>query len=365
MSKKILIVDSSEQNLNELRKILEPEGYVVITQTDPMTVRAAIIISSPDLIIMGTDFSDFDGLDLCERIKKDKLIQTMPIIINSSVRDENKIARAFEIGAVDFITKPYHAGELKARVSTHINLYALKTQLEEKNKQLETTVEEQSKTITEMQMATIFSLAKLAQSRDDDTGKHLERVQKYCYALATELSKGSPYKNIVTKEYIKDIVYACPLHDIGKVAIPDAILLKPGKLTDEEFAEMKKHTIYGAETLNEVYERFGSNDFIKMGIDIAKYHHERWDGKGYPEGLSGENIPLSARIMAIADVYDALSSRRAYKDAFPHKKCAEIIMEGKNTQFDGILVDAFVNIQDEFAMIKQLYGDITPSIKYV
>ena len=365
MPKKILIVDRKKENLAELDAILSREGYLTVTQTDPMTIRATIILSSPDLVIMGTDFEDFDGLDLCERITKDPLVPSMPIIMMSETRKEHLVAKSFAIGAVDFITKPYQAEEIKARVETHIKLNELKSQLEEKNKQLETTVEEQSKSITEMQMATIFSLAKLAQSRDDDTGKHLERVQKYCHSLASELSKLPQYENIVTKDYIKNIVFASSLHDIGKVSIPDAILLKPGKLTTEEFSEMKKHTTYGAETLEEVYERFGSNEFIKMGIDIAKYHHERWDGKGYPEGLSGENIPLCARIMAIADVYDALSSRRTYKEAFPHKKCVEIIVEGRGTQFDPSMVDAFLNVQDEFALTSQLYSDIKPALKFL
>ncbi len=365
MPKKILIVDSKEENLKELEAILSKEGYAVLTQTDPMTIRATIILSSPDLVIMGTDFENFDGLDLCERIKKDALVPSMPIIMESETRKEHIVARSFAIGAVDFITKPYQPEEIIARVATHLKLHDLNIQLEEKNKKLESTVEEQNKTITEMQMATIFSLAKLAQSRDDDTGKHLERVQKYCRSLAVELSKLPEYESIVTKDFIKNIVFASSLHDIGKVSIPDAILLKPGKLTEEEFEEMKKHTIYGAQTLEEVYEMFGSNEFIKMGIDIAKYHHERWDGKGYPEGLSGEEIPLSARIMAIADVYDALSSRRTYKAAFPHKKCVEIITEGRGTQFDPSMVDAFLKVQDEFALTSQLYSDIKPSLKFL
>ena len=365
MNGKVLIVDSNPKRGSELENILKSDGYTVITLTDPMTVRASIIVSSPDVIIMGTDFSNFDGLDLCERILKDPLIPSMPIVLSSSVRDDIKIAKGFDAGAVDFIIEPYHAKEIEARISTHVKLNQLKKEMENKNKQLENLVEEQNKTISDMQMATIFSLAKLAQSRDDDTGSHLERVQKYCYSLASELSKNEKYQNVVNNEFIKNIVFASPLHDIGKVAIPDSILLKPGKLTPEEFDIMKTHTVKGAETLEEVDKRFGENSFIKMGIDIAKYHHERWDGKGYPDGLSGENIPLSARIMSIADVYDALSSKRTYKDAFPHKKCLEIIQEGKGTQFDPDLIDVFMKIQDEFALTRQLYGDVKPRAKFL
>lgn len=357
MEGRILIVDNNSKRLAELDGILKNDGYTVITSTDPMTVRASIIVSSPDVVVLGTDFPNFDGFDLCQRINKDPLIPAVAVILTSSERNEYKIAKGFDAGAVDFITEPYHAREIESRISSHVKLKKLKQQMEEKNKQLESVVQEQSKTISDMQMAVIFSLAKLAQSRDDDTGKHLERVQKYCLSLSSELSKSQKYKDVVDSAFIKNIVYASPLHDIGKVSIPDSILLKPGKLTPEEFEIMKTHSVKGAETLEEVSKRFAKNDFIDMGIEIARFHHERWDGKGYPDGLKGDDIPLSARIMAIADVYDALSSKRTYKDAFPHKKCTEIIQEGRGTQFDADLVDAFLNVQDEFALTRQLYGD--------
>ena len=211
--------------------------------------------------------------------------------------------------------------------------------------------------ISDMQMETIFSLAKLAQSRDDDTGKHLNRVQQYCYVLAQKLAKDSPYSGQIDDEFIKNIVNASILHDIGKVAISDLILLKPGKLTDEEFAEMKRHTTLGAQTLSEVHSKFGNNTFIETGRLMANYHHERWDGRGYPEGLKGEEIPLAARIMAIADVYDALGTKRVYKDAFPQEKCVSIIEEGRGTQFDAIIVDAFLEVADKFYRIRQEMED--------
>lgn len=364
MDGRVLIVDNNQRRIIELENFFKEYGYSVNTLTDPMTVRASIIVSNPDIIVMGTDFPDFDGFDLCKRIVNDPLIVSVPIVLTSSERDEYKIARGFESGAVDFITEPYNAQEILARVSTHIKINHLNNQLESKNKELEKLVQEQSKKISDMQMATIFSLAKLSQSRDDDTGKHLERVQKYCHALAVELSKYPKYKNVVNDEFIRNIVFASPLHDIGKVAIPDSILLKPGKLTAEEFEIMKTHTVRGAETLEEVNRRFGANNFITMGIEIARHHHERIDGKGYPDKLSGNEIPLSAKIMAIADVYDALSSKRSYKEAFPHKKCVEIIQEGRGTQFDADLVDAFLNVQDEFSLTRQLYGDIVPRSKF-
>ncbi len=204
------------------------------------------------------------------------------------------------------------------------------------------------KKITDMQDETIFSLAKLAQSRDDDTGKHLERVKLYCKLLSDELAANSIYKDEISQERIETLMKASALHDIGKVGIPDKILLKQGRLTDEEYEVIKKHTTIGRDTLAEVHNQFGNNSFIEVGMIIAYCHHERWDGKGYPQGISGLDIPLEARIMALADVYDAISSKRVYKDAFPQEKCIQIIKEGRGTQFDPVLVDAFLAIQDKF-----------------
>lgn len=211
--------------------------------------------------------------------------------------------------------------------------------------------------ISSMQMETIFSLAKLAQSRDDDTGKHLDRVQQYCYVLTEKLSQDSVYSDLIDFNFINNIVNASALHDLGKVGISDLILLKPGKLTEEEFTEMKRHTTIGYETLKEVHSKFGNNSFIEMGMLVACYHHERWDGKGYPEGLKGTQIPLAARIMSIADVYDALGTKRVYKDAFPQEKCVEIIKEGSGKQFDPVIVEAFLEVADKFYRVRQDLGE--------
>ena len=210
---------------------------------------------------------------------------------------------------------------------------------------------------SDTQMETIFSLAKLAQSRDDDTGEHLTRVQNYCRVLSEELAKNSPYKNLIDENFITDIVNASTLHDIGKVGISDLILLKNSRLTEEEYDVMKTHTIIGAQTLEEVHLKFGDNSFIKMGKVIARSHHERWDGQGYPDGLKGEEIPLPARIMAIADVYDALSTKRVYKEAYTQDKCVQIIKDGRGTQFDPYIVDAFLRVSDKFLDILERLCD--------
>ena len=202
--------------------------------------------------------------------------------------------------------------------------------------------------ISESQIATIYALVKLAESRDDDTGTHIERTSMLCKLMAQYLSLLPECKEIINDKYIDNIYKASPLHDIGKVGIPDSILLKPGKLTKEEFDIMKSHTTIGYKTLSEVQRKYKNNGFIKMGMEIAKYHHEKWDGTGYPIGLSGNEIPVSARIMAIVDVYDALRSKRVYKEAFSHEKACEIINEGRGKHFDPVLVDVFLEHNERF-----------------
>jgi len=221
-------------------------------------------------------------------------------------------------------------------------------ELERYSKHLEEMVSEKVKEITESQMATIFALVKLAESRDDDTGAHIERTASYCRLLAEKARTLPKYEAYITDEYIATIYRASPLHDIGKVGISDLILLKPGKLTPAEFAVMKTHVEIGYQTLKNIDKRYQKNAFVQMGLDITRYHHEKWDGSGYLSQLKGEQIPLSARIMALADVYDALRSKRVYKPAFSHEKAVDIILEGKGSHFDPELVDLFLDSQHEF-----------------
>lgn len=219
------------------------------------------------------------------------------------------------------------------------------------NTHLEEMVQEKVKEIAEANIATIYALVKLSESRDDDTGNHIERTSFYCRLLAEELLKSGSHADEIDDDFIHSIAMASPLHDIGKVGIPDAILLKPGKLTHEEFEIMKTHVILGHRTLASLEKRYPTNSFLHFGMDIARYHHEKWDGTGYMEGLAGENIPLPARIMALADVYDALRSRRVYKEPFSHDKALEIIQNGRGTHFDPALVDIFSTIHHKFQEI--------------
>lgn len=211
--------------------------------------------------------------------------------------------------------------------------------------------------IVAAQTSVIYSLVKLTESRDDNTGKHIERVAEYCKLIAEKLRDTQEYKNSISNDFVEHIYWAAPLHDIGKVAMPDSVLLKPGKLTEEEFEIMKSHTTIGANTLLEVKKRYPENELLDIGISIANFHHEKWDGTGYPIGLSGKDIPLEARIMALADVYDALRSRRIYKEAFSHEKSVEIIKADKGTHFDPKIVDVFLEHEEEFRKIYEKYQD--------
>lgn len=214
----------------------------------------------------------------------------------------------------------------------------------------------EEKEMAELQRATIFALVKLSETRDNLTGAHVERVAVLCKFLTRKLRKQSKYKDNIDDEFIDNIYKASSLHDIGKISIPDSILLKPGKLTPEEFDIMKTHTTIGANTLSEFKNKYTKNKTLDLAINIANYHHEKWDGTGYSHGLSGEKIPLSARIMAFIDVYDALRSKRVYKEAYSHEKSIEIIKQGKGTHFDPIIVDAFL---DNEAEIRNIYDKMT------
>lgn len=344
----ILVVDDNETNLKILSLILSKDGYEIHTTHSPENVIERMETFKPDMILLDINMPKISGYDLCREIKFEEKYKDIPVIFISALADSEDIVKGFNMGAVDYITKPFKSEEVRVRVSTHLKIKQLQEELRIHNAKLEQRVQEQVKEITKTQMETIFSLAKLAQSRDDDTGKHLERVQNYCWLLATELKENSIYKDQIPDDFINNIKYASPLHDVGKVGISDNILLKPGKLTEEEFEIMKTHTIIGYDTLKEVHLKFGSNAFIEMGMVIARSHHERFSGGGYPDNSKGEDIPLAARIMSIADVYDALRAKRVYKEPFSQEKSISIILEGKGTQFDPVIVDAFERIAEKF-----------------
>lgn len=353
----VMIVDDEPANLQVLSGILKQNGYHVRPASTGRQALEGARLEPPDLILLDINMPDMNGYEVCETLKSDRILWHIPVIFISALSDTADIIKAFSSGGVDYVTKPFQYEEVRARVDTHIKMRFLQKDLEDYNTKLEVLVLSQVKEISESQMATIFALAELSESRDEDTGKHLERVRMYCKILCDELATFPKFERIITPEFSRELSLASPLHDIGKVAIPDAVLLKPGKLTVEEFELMKKHTVLGSETLQKVRTKYPNNTFVNMGIDISRSHHEKWDGTGYPDGLKGEKIPISARIMTVADVYDALRSKRCYKPAMPHEESVDCIVKAGGTQFDPDIIKAFKNVHEKFRVTADTVHD--------
>lgn len=346
-----MVVDDDRGSLRVLSEILKAAGYDVIAFDSGINALKAIFKSPPDLIILDIVMPGIDGLELCRMLKENPEFSDIPVLFISGVDDVDNKLRAFSVGGADYITKPFHLREVQARVKTHLQLRAAHLELKQYNRELERMVEEKVREILQSQLSTIVAISKLVEYRDIETGQHIERVQMFCKVLALSLKDFSSRGLSVDDEFADTIYWAAALHDIGKVGIPDNILLKPNCLTPSEREIMKSHTIIGARALEEVRQKYPRNKFLNMGIEIARWHHERWDGKGYPDGLSGEEIPLSARIMALADMYDALRSKRPYKPAFGHVETVETIKAEKGKALDPTIVEAFLKVEESFSQI--------------
>jgi putative two-component system response regulator len=353
----ILVVDDTPANLQLLASMLKERGYKTRPVPSGMLALQAALSEPPDLILLDINMPEMNGFEVCQSLKADEKLKDIPVIFISALNEVLDKVRAFAVGGVDYITKPFQFDEVQARVNTHLNLWHLQQELEKHNRQLGKLVQAQVKKISDTQMAMIFALAQLAESRDDDSGMHLERVQAFCKKLAEGLAQAPRFGRQVDAKFIENIYYASPLHDIGKVAIPDRIVLKPGKLTPEEFEIMKTHAALGAEKLEAVQRQFPGNALLDMGIAIAKFHHEKWNGDGYPLGLAGEAIPLSARIMAVVDVYETLRAKRCYKDAFSHEQSVGIIVSSSETHFDPEIVKVFIDLKEDFKAVRDEMND--------
>lgn len=344
----ILIVDDAPQNLRLLASVLRRGGLVPRPVTSGRLAIEAAVADPPDLVLLDVDMPGMSGLDVCRWFKQDERLRTIPIIFISGLTDTDAKVEGFRVGGVDYVSKPFHEQEVLARIKTHLRLKALQAELLGQNVRLEHRVAQQVKAVTGAQQATIFALAKLAEVRDDDTGQHVERVRTFSKLLAEEMREQGVQVKHLTTSFIDNLDLAASLHDIGKVGTPDTILLKSGKLTAAEFAEMKNHCVLGAATLTSVLKRHPDNQFLRMGVEVARSHHEKWDGSGYPDGLKGKEIPLSARIVALADFYDALTSNRCYRSAFSHEETGEMIEQASGTHFDAEVVAAFRAKKDQF-----------------
>lgn len=343
----ILIVDDTPANLQLLAGLLKDQ-YRVKVANNGIKALSLAEASPPDLVLLDVMMPEMDGFEVCRRLKDNFITQDIPVLFLTAKNSPEDEEMGFSVGAVDFIHKPISPPVVNARVRTHLKIKQWGDMMADKNEWLEAEVQRRLNEVHKMQEASMMVMVSLAEFRDECTGLHVVRTQKYVEMLAVELAKQHKYRDILTPDVIEMWGKSAQLHDIGKIAIPDAILLKPGKLTDEEFEIMKTHTTRGYDILKQAggymeSEDDGSN-FLNCSMEIALNHHEKWNGMGYPNGLAGEEIPLSARLMAVADVYDALRSARPYKSAMPHEKALEILMKDAGSHFDPQVVEAFVRI---------------------
>lgn len=331
---RILIVDDDAISLEILENALIKAGYDVVAANDGAEALEILRNQPVRLVISDWDMPRLNGLDLCRAVRSEDLGGYTYFILLTARNSSAEIVEGLSAGADDFVAKPFNSAELIVRVRSGERVLGLETR----------------------EMA-IFALAKLAESRDPETGHHLERVRNYCHILARQVATMSRYRDEVDAEFIRLIYQTSPLHDIGKVGIPDSVLLKPGQFNKAEFEIMQQHTRLGADTLQAALEKYPDARFLKIARDIALTHHERYDGSGYPQGLKGNEIPLCGRIVALADVYDALTSKRVYKPAFEHQVARSIILKDSGAHFDPDIVDAFLAVEQEFININQRFAE--------
>lgn len=354
----LLVIDDTPDNLALMSALLKSTYKVKVANHGDKGFKIAASENPPDLILLDVMMPDIDGYQVCRQLKANAGTRDIPIIFLTAKSEENEEQKGLELGAVDYITKPINPSIVLARIKTQLQLKAAADFLKDKAAYLEKEVAKRTEEVTAIQDVTILAMASLAETRDSDTGNHIRRTQYYVKALAEKLKSNPRFAEFLTAPNINTLFKSAPLHDIGKVGIPDCILLKPGRFEAHEMEIMKTHTTLGRDAIQQAENALGIKvEFLTMAKEIALYHQEKWDGSGYPEGLSGDNIPISARLMAVADVYDALVSRRVYKEGMSHEKAIQVILEGKGSHFDPDMVDAFAEIHLEFQAIAQRYAD--------
>jgi putative two-component system response regulator len=354
----ILIVDDDQLGRNMMRQVLERQSYNAVSVPDGQAALAKITADSPDLILMDIKMPGMDGFEVASRVKENPETSNIPVILFTGLDSANDHIKALDMGVDDYISKRANHAEIVARVRSHLKIKQLNDQMNAYQKSLEAEVtlrtNQLNHALEDLRNASldaIFKLTAASEYRDNETGSHIKRMSHYSALIAEKMGLKS--------KTIETISYASPMHDIGKIGIPDNILLKPGKLDANEWNVMKRHTIIGAEILK------GSTiGFIRMGEIIALTHHEKWDGSGYPNGLKERQIPLVGRIVALADVFDALTSKRPYKDPFSIEKTNQIILENCGRHFDPDVVDAFFSVQDAILRIKEAFQDDQESLLF-
>lgn len=334
---RVLVVEDDDIVAELMANALEEYGYEVTVAENGRAAFALARTGEFRLVISDWEMPEMSGIELCRQIRQHQWSGYIYVILLTSYSSVDYVVQGLEAGADDFLTKPFQPQELRLRLRVGERILGL-----------------------ESRDLTIFALAKLAESRDEQTGAHLERMREYCRILADELSRQDEFRDRMDGEYVRLIYLTSPLHDIGKVGIPDRVLLKPGRLTAEEFEIMKQHTIIGGETLDAAARVHPEAHFLNMSREIALTHHEWYNGAGYPRGLAGNKIPLSGRITMLADVYDALTSARVYKPAYDHETAKSLILKGNGTQFDPQIVEAFLHREEEFKAVCRQTDSTSP-----
>ena len=355
---RILAVDDTPDNLTLIAQVLKPLYTVQVAGNGETALRIVRGPKPPELILLDVMMPGLSGYDVCRQLKADPATRDIPVVFLTAMSAEKDEKRGLDLGAVDYITKPISPPIVLARVKNHLQIKAAADFLRDKNAYLEHEVARRGRELAAIQDVTILAMASLAETRDNETGNHIRRTQHYVRALAERLSAHSRFQSYLTRERIDTLFKSAPLHDIGKVGIPDRILLKPSRFEPGEFEIMKTHTTLGHEAIAQAEAQLGMPvEFLSCAKEIALGHQEKWDGTGYPAGLAGDAIPISARLMAVADVYDALISRRVYKEGMSHEHAVKVIESSKGTHFDPDIVDAFLGVADEFKAIALRFAD--------
>jgi putative two-component system response regulator len=350
--KQILIVDDTSSNIDTLIAVLGDEYDLRVAVDGETALQTLQSDNLPDLILLDIMMPGMDGYEVCSRLKSSSRTRGIGIIFLTALAESSEQEKGLNLGAEDYITKPFDPAIVKARIRTQLELKGYRDHLEK-------LVSQRTEELAHAQEATIASMAIMAEYRDPETGGHIQRTKSYVRALALEMRKSNP--QIINEQMLEILYQAAPLHDIGKVAIPDSILLKPARLTAEEFSIMEKHTIFGSEAIRRTETIHGRNELLRVAAEIAEYHHEKWDGSGYPHGRKGKAIPICARLMTIADVYDALISKRPYKEALEHDMAVKTILEGDGythpNHFDPQVLACFEKIHQQFHAIARKFED--------
>jgi len=354
----ILVVDDTPDNLMLMTDLLKDRYRVKAANSGETALRVLQNNPLPDLILLDIMMPGLSGHEVARQLQQDPRTRQIPIIFLTALASMENEIQGLELGAVDYITKPISPPLVLARVQTQLKIKAAADFLRDQNDFLEQEVQRRTREVIAIQDVTIQAMASLAETRDNETGNHIRRTQHYVRLLAELLRDHPRFNPFLNDDSIRQLFRSAPLHDIGKIGIPDHILLKPGRFTPEEFEIMKTHTTLGRDAIQRAEDQLGlSVDFLRMAKEIAYSHQEKWDGSGYPQGLVGEEIPMSARLMAVADVYDALISRRVYKAGMPHEQAVEIIRQGRAIHFDPDVCDVFLANAEQFHVIAERFAD--------